>query len=71
MSIKFGSLTLYTSKEVADVFKVSPVTLRDYIKAGKIKGQKIGGNWYIPEESLTSFFTGPFKASRRSKTKKH
>ena len=70
MSITVGSLTLYTSEEIADVFRVTPVTLREYIKTGKIKGQKIGGKWYIPEESLKSFFTGTFQASKkRSKIK--
>ena len=69
MSIQVGSLTLYTSEEIAEALGVTSVTLREYIKNGNIRGQKIGGKWYIPEESLNSFFTGPFRASKRKRKK--
>ena len=67
MSIKVGSLVLYTSEEIAKSLGVTSITLREYIKKGRINGQKIGGRWYIPEESLRSFFTGPFRASKRKR----
>lgn len=46
---------LYKSKEVAEILKVKPVTIRRWCKSGMLKARKIGKSWYIPEEELILF----------------
>lgn len=42
---------LYTNKELTEIFKVSPSALRDWRKAGQLRGVKLGGEWrYTAEE---------------------
>ncbi len=50
--------TVYTVKELAELFEVTIRTVQIYIKDGKLKGQKIGGKWYFTEETLQAFVRG-------------
>jgi excisionase family DNA binding protein len=43
---------LYTKEEAAQILSVSPVTLGDWLRAGKIRGVKLGRVWRIPESAL-------------------
>lgn len=58
MNEKIQSLQLYSLKEVAQLLDVTERTLHNYIKAGKLKGQKIGGRWKVSEENLKRFVNG-------------
>lgn len=58
MPIEIGEITLYTIKELSEKLELHPITLRTYIRSGKLKGQKVGGRWMITEESLKEFFAG-------------
>lgn len=49
---------VYTLKETANILGVAERTLLDYLKKGRIKGQKIGGHWKISENNLQSFIDG-------------
>ncbi len=42
-------------KQVAFILKVHPLTVRRYIKSGKLKAVRAGGNVRIKESSLTEF----------------
>ena len=55
MTIKVGDMTLYSIKELADKFKIAPLTWKTYIDNGRIEGQKVGGHWYITEDNLKKF----------------
>jgi len=59
MSIKLGRLTLFTIKELSERLNVTPLTLRSYIKKGKLRGRKVGGVWYVSDLSLRRFFNNP------------
>lgn len=50
--------TVYTVKELAELFEVTVRTIQIYIADGKLKGQKIGGKWYFTEETLQAFVRG-------------
>lgn len=65
MTLQLGNILLFDVKELADKFNLNPVTIRTYIKTGKLKGQKVGTKWYISEEVLREFFKEPFYASKR------
>jgi excisionase family DNA binding protein len=56
-----GTMTeikLYSLKELATLLSVTERTLHNYIKSGKMKGQKIGGKWQISESNLRKFVNG-------------
>lgn len=51
-------IKLYSLKELATLLSVTERTLHNYIKNGKMKGQKIGGKWQISESNLRKFVNG-------------
>jgi len=59
MPIQLGSLTLFGVAELCKKFDLHPVTVRRYLKRGKLRGQKIGKKWYITEESFRDYFNEP------------
>ncbi len=47
---------LLTPEEAARLLKVDPATIRAWLRAGKLKGVKLGGgHWRISEEAITAF----------------
>ena len=56
MPIKIKDMTLYSVPEVSDKLNVTTVTIRNYLRQGKLKGQKVMGRWFISEEDLVEFF---------------
>jgi len=56
MPIQIGDIRLYSLKELSEKLGVSEVTLRTYLREGKIKGRKMGTTWYVTEESLREYF---------------
>ena len=52
------AIKVYTLKEVAEILKVTERTLLDYLKQGRLKGNKIGGKWIISHENLQNFING-------------
>jgi excisionase family DNA binding protein len=42
-----------TVEEAALRLKVTPYTLREYLKAGKLRGVKVVRQWRVPESALT------------------
>ncbi|SDN14073.1 helix-turn-helix domain-containing protein [Acetanaerobacterium elongatum] len=45
---------LLTVKEVADRLKLTPYTVREWIREGKLKASKVGGVWRIKEDNLSA-----------------
>lgn len=58
MPIKIKDMILYSVPEVAQKLNVTTVTIRNYLRQKKLKGQKLMGRWFISEEDLISFFEG-------------
>lgn len=48
---------LFNVNQAAFILKVHPLTIRRYIKEGKLKAVKVGGNIRIMEPQLTEFNT--------------
>jgi excisionase family DNA binding protein len=50
-----GKLKVYTVQEVAEILKISEVSLRKHIRAGKLRVSKIGRHYRISEEQLREY----------------
>ncbi len=59
MPKKIGSLTLYSVDDLHEMLGVSKLTLRSYIRTGKIRGRKLGVSWYVTEDSIKEYFDQP------------
>lgn len=46
---------IYTVEEVAEQMKVTPYTVREWIKAKKLTAAKIGKLWRVRESDLEAF----------------
>lgn len=42
----------YTVTQVAEGFGRSELTIRRWIKAGRLKAVRFGGTWYVPADEL-------------------
>jgi len=58
MPIKLGKNKLYSVIELEAILPITPLTIRAYLRKGKIKGHKIGKNWYVSKENLEAFLEG-------------
>ena len=47
---------LLTLGEAAEVLRLSPRTVREYVQRGEIKGRLIGGRWRFKRADLDAFF---------------
>lgn len=51
-------IRLYTIPEAAAALQVTPQTVRNYVKNGLLKAQRVGRPFLITGESLKHFVTG-------------
>lgn len=56
--IKLETTTAYTVKEAAEMLGKSAGTIRQYIRDGKLKAQKVGNTYYVTDDTLTELITG-------------
>ena len=56
MPRNIGSLTLYSVDDLHEMLGVSKMTLRAYLREGRLKGRKLGVQWYVTEEAIRSYF---------------
>ena len=59
MPRKIGGLTLYSVDDLHEMLGVSKLTLRSYIRNGKIRGRKLGVSWYVTEDAIKEYFEQP------------
>ena len=52
------SIELYDVKQVAEILKITPRTVMNYIQQGKLKGRKIGGKWKFTREAIEAYVRG-------------
>lgn len=56
--VKIGKSKAYNVQESAQMLNVSAPTIRNYIKAGKLKAQRLGRSLHITEDELERFVNG-------------
>jgi excisionase family DNA binding protein len=70
MPKQVGNLTLYSVDDLHEQLGLSKMTIRAYLRDGKIRGRKLGVKWYVTEEALREYFDEPSSNSRSSKTRR-
>jgi len=59
MPKKIGSLTLYSVDDLHELLGLSKMTIRAYFREGKLRGKKLGVQWYVTEEAIREYFDEP------------
>ncbi len=54
-----GNLTLYSVDDLHRKLGLSKMTIRTYLREGKIRARKLGVKWYVTEEALRDYFNEP------------
>lgn len=67
MPKKIGSLTLYSVDDLHELLGLSKMTIRAYFREGKLKGKKLGVQWYITEEAIREYFDQPEETPKQPK----
>lgn len=69
MPKQVGDLILYSVDDLHERLGMSKMTIRTYLREGKIRARKLGVQWYVTEEALREYF-GESKRSNSSKAPK-
>ena len=48
-----------TAEEVAEYLRIHPYTVRRLVRAGKLPGFKVGGQWRFKKEEIDSLIKSP------------
>ena len=57
MPVQIQNTNLYSVTELSHMLNVTTVSIRNYIKQGHLKGQKVMGRWFVLEDELKDFFS--------------
>lgn len=52
MVIRIGDMTAYDVEDLAKLLQLTPITIRQYIREGRLPGRKFGKKWYVLEEDV-------------------
>ena len=66
MPIKVEEKKLYSVEDLAKILPITRLTIRAYFRKGRIKGHKIGKNWYVTKENLDAFLEGKKSNNQRN-----
>lgn len=67
MPKKIGSLTLYSVDDLHELLGMSKMTIRAYLREGRLRGKKLGVQWYVTEEAIRDYFEEPAKEQKPQK----
>ena len=62
---KISGMKLYEVEDLVRMMRLSRVTVQAYLRAGRIRGVKIGKRWHVTESNLKDFLSGNTKPSSR------
>lgn len=69
MPRKIGSLTLYSVDDLHELLGISKMTLRAYLREGRLKGRKLGVQWFVTEEAIRDYFDQGDEQAEQQKRK--
>jgi excisionase family DNA binding protein len=58
MPKKIGDLKLFSVDDLHEMLGISKMTIRAYLRDGKLQGRKMGVKWFVTEDSLRRYFEG-------------
>ena len=64
MTIKIDDEIYYTVRDLVNLLSLTELTIRDYLRSGRLKGHKPGQFWYISKANLKLFLEGNKKRKR-------
>lgn len=70
MPRKIGSLTLYSIDDLHEMLGISKMTLRAYLREGRLKGRKLGVSWFVTENAIREYFEEGEQRNTSTKQKK-
>lgn len=70
MPRKIGSLTLYSIDDLHEQLGISKMTLRAYLREGRIRGRKLGVQWFVTEDAIREYFNPVEKEPPKQEKKK-
>lgn len=70
MPKQVGDLVLYSVDDLHEKLGLSKMTIRAYLREGKIRARKLGVQWYVTEEALREYFGEPSKSGSTTSRKK-
>lgn len=65
-----GNLTLFSVDDLHEQLGLSKMTIRAYLREGKIRAKKLGVQWYVTEEALREYFDEPTAGTKKTKKPK-
>ena len=71
MPKQIGSLTLFSVDDLHEQLGLSKMTIRTYLREGKIRGRKLGVQWYVTEQALHEYFNEPMDDAPTSRKGNH
>lgn len=66
MPRKIGALVLYSVDDLHEMLGISKMTIRAYLRDGKLKGRKLGVSWFVTEQSIRDYFEEPTEIENSS-----
>ncbi len=57
MPKQVGNLILFDLEELSKELDISVFSLREYIKKGKLRAQKLGKKYFVTQDSINEYFS--------------
>lgn len=70
MPKQLGNLILFSVDDLHEQLGLSKMTIRAYLREGKIRARKLGVQWYVTEEALREYFDEPTARTKKAKKPK-
>ena len=55
MTIKIDREVYFSIKELVAILPLTALTIREYLRSGKLKGKKVGKLWHVSKRNLKLF----------------
>lgn len=59
----------FSIKEVAEILGISPTSVNNYVKAGKLRATKIASSWHIKEADIKVYLDENSNVEKNEKDK--
>jgi len=64
MTIKIDNEIYYTVKDLKNLLSLTELTVRNYLRSGRLRGYKPRQFWYVSQKNLKLFLEGNKKRKR-------